>query len=133
MRSLLPAILCTAAAIAVSSPAFAASEKRVVPANRPSAIMFYWSATEDSCYSGAKPTVHFTGEPEHGSVATAWKAFVVPKGRRCGGMPAHGTLVIYRPKPGYHGPDKVSVVFQDDAPSGYFSRPREWTVNITVK
>jgi len=131
MRSLLPAVL-SAAAIAVSSPVLA-SETRVVPANRASAIFFYWSATVDSCYSGAKPTVHFTTEPTHGNVATAWKAFVVPKGRKCGGMPAHGTLVVYRPKSGYHGPDKVAVIFGNDAPSGYFSRPREWIINITVK
>lgn len=104
-----------------------------MPANRASAIFFYWAATEDSCYSGAKPTVHFSSEPTHGSVATAWKAFVVPKGRRCAGMPEHGTLVIYRPKAGYHGPDKVAVIFSNDAPSGYFARPKEWIIDITVK
>jgi hypothetical protein len=117
-------------AVASVTPAFAA-ETRVVPANRASAIMFYYSATEDTCYSGAKPRVH-VGGPAHGTVDTAWQAFRMPKGQ-CAGKPAHGTLVVYRPTAGYHGPDKVSLIFSEDAPAGYFSRPKQWIINITVK
>jgi hypothetical protein len=130
MRLVLKSFLAAFLAIASVLPAFAA-ETRVVPANRPSVIMFYYSATEDTCYSGAKPKVHVSG-PEHGAVATAWKAFRVPKGQ-CAGKPAHGTLVIYRPTPGYHGPDRVGLIFSADAPAGYFARPKQWIVNITVK
>jgi hypothetical protein len=130
MRLLLKSFFAAFLAIASAFPALA-SETRVVPANRPSAIFFYYSATEDTCYSGAKPRVH-VGGLEHGSVTTAWRAFTVSKGR-CAGKPAHGTLVVYQPTPGYHGPDKVSLIFSGDAPAGYFSRAKQWIVNITVK
>ncbi len=131
MRLLLKSLLAMLIAVFSTLPALA-SETRVVPANRPSAILFYYAMTEDSCYAGAKPKVHFTGGPTHGTVTTAWQAFRVPKGK-CAGKPARGTLIIYRPTPGYHGTDKVSVIFSGDAPSGYFARAKEWILNITVK
>jgi hypothetical protein len=133
MRLLLKSSLVASLAIASAVPALAA-ETRVVPANQASAIFFYYTVSSDTCYSGAKPRVHFTRDPDHGSVTSAWKGFRMPKQTgKCAGKPMHGTLVVYRPAPGYHGPDKVSVVFSEAEGNDYFVRPREYTVNITVK
>lgn len=130
MRLLLKAFFAALLMIASVVPA-SASETRVVPANRASIIMVYYSATEDTCYAGAKPKVH-VGGPQHGSVSTAWQAFRPSKGR-CAGLPMHGTVVVYKPTPGYHGADKVSLIFSGDTPAGYYSTEKQWIVNITVK
>jgi len=133
MRVLLKSLLAIFLAIASFLPAFAA-ETRVVPANRPSAILLYYTATDDTCYGGGKPDVHVTSGPAHGTITTAWKAFKMGKeSGDCAGKSTHGTLVVYRPTPGYHGPDKVSVVFSGGESAGYFLRPKEFKVNITVK
>jgi hypothetical protein len=133
MRLLLKSLLAAFLAIASVLPAFSA-ETRVVPANRASAILFYFTFSNDTCYSGAKPKVHFTTEPEHGSVTSTWKAVTRNKDAgKCAGKPAHGTLIVYRPNPDYHGPDKVSVVFSESEGNDYFVSPREYIVKIVVK
>jgi hypothetical protein len=133
MRLLLKSLLAMLLAIAYAVPAFAA-ETRVVPANRASAILFYYTAMEDTCYSGAKPKVHITRKPEHGTITTAWKAYKMGKeSGKCAGKPMRGTLVVYHPAPGFRGTDKVSIIFGGGDMSGYFIRPKEWSVNITVK
>ncbi len=133
MRLLLKSLLTAFLAIASVLPAFA-GETRVVPANRASAIFFYYTSSNDTCYSGAKPKVHFTTEPEHGSVTSMWRAVTRTKeDGKCAGKPVHGTLIIYKPNPGYHGPDKVSVTFSEAEGNDYFVRPRGYTVNIVVK
>lgn len=130
MRFLLTTIL---AAVTVSS-SVTAGETRVVPANRPSAVFLYYTATNDTCYGGGKPNVHVTGGPAHGTITTAWKAFRMGKeSGKCAGKATHGTLVVYHPAPGYHGPDKVSLIFSGGDSAGYFLRPKEWTVDIMVK
>jgi len=131
MPLLLKSLLAAFLAIASVSPSFAA-ETRVVPANRASAILFYYTFSDDTCYSGARPKVHFTTDPEHGSVTSTWKA-VTRREVHCAGKQAHGTLIVYRPNPGYHGSDKVSVTFAEPAGTDYFVRPRGYTVNIVVK
>jgi hypothetical protein len=111
-----------------------AAETRVVPANQASAIMFYYAASSDTCHSAGRPKVHISGKPKHGSVTSAWRAFRMGKDAgKCAGMPMHGTVVVYKPVPGYRGTDKVSVIFRDGASTGYFVREKEWTINITVK
>lgn len=134
MSSFLKTILFAFAAIAVATPVVAA-ETRVVPANRASAIFFFYSYATDTCYTGGKQTMHVTHEPSHGSVTAFWKAFKVGKDgpKNCTGMPVHGMLVIYKPKPGYHGSDKVSFMFTDPQMSGYIYNAQGYTVNITVK
>jgi hypothetical protein len=133
MRLLPKSFFATVLAAASVLPAFAA-ETRVVPAGRPSAIFFYYTASSDTCYSGARPKVHFTGEPSHGDVSSAWRGFTFPKDSgKCAGKPLHGTVIVYKPAPGYHGPDKVSVVFSEGEGNDYFVRPREYTVNLVVK
>jgi hypothetical protein len=133
MRLFLKSLLAAFLAIGTILPAVA-GETRVVPANRASAIFFYYTSSSDTCYSGAKPKVHFTTKPEHGSVTSMWKAVPRTKeDRKCAGMPVRGTLIVYRPNPGYHGPDKISVVFSEAAGNNYFVRPRGYTVDIMVK
>jgi hypothetical protein len=133
MRLLLKSLLAASLAFASTLPAIAA-ETRVVPAGQASVIFFYYTASSDTCYSGAKQKVHFTGGPDHGSVTSAWRAFRFPKEvGKCAGKPGHGTVVFYKPAPRYHGPDKVSVVFSESEGNDYFVRPREYTVNIVVK
>jgi len=128
-KLLLTSILVIASAVS----AFAA-ETRIVPANRASAIFFYYTATNDTCYAGGKPKVHVTRKPEHGSITTMWKPFRMGKeAGKCAGKPMHGTLVVYKPTPGYHGPDKVSIIFSGGISSGYILRDKEWKINITVK
>jgi hypothetical protein len=131
MRLLLKSSLAAFLAIASLLPAFA-GETRVVPANRASAIAFYYTYSNDTCYSGAKPKVHFTTKPEHGSVTSMWKAETRDKGK-CKGKPVRGTLIVYRPNPGYHGTDKVSVVFSEATGNDYFVSPREYRFDIVVK
>lgn len=131
MRLLLKSFFAATLAAASALPA-SASETRVVPAGRPSAIFVYYTASSDTCYSGAKPKVHFSG-PAHGSVSTLWRGFTFPKSvGKCAGKPMHGTVIIYKPAPGYHGPDKVSVTFSESEGNDYFVRPRGYTVNIVV-
>jgi len=133
MRSILPVILSAAAVITMSSPVIA-SETRVVAANRPSTIAFYFTFSGETCYSGAKPKFNVTSGPTHGSVTSAWRGVRVGKeAGRCAGKSVHGTQVIYNPAPGYHGTDKVSFVFSEGEGNDYFVRPKEFTVNITVK
>jgi len=133
MRLFLKSLLAVLLAISSVVPAFAA-ETRVVPANQASAIFFYYTVSGDTCYSGAKPKAHITTQPAHGTVTTAWKGFRMGKeAGKCAGKSMHGTLVVYRPAAGYHGPDKVSVVFSEQQGNDYFVRPREFTANITVK
>lgn len=133
MRLFLKVFIAAFVAFTSSISAFAA-ETRVVPANRASAIFFYYTVSNDTCYSGAKQKVHFTTDPKHGSVTSAWKALKMGKeAGKCAGKPVHGTLVVYRPAPGYHGPDKVSVVFSESQGNDYIVSGREYTINITVK
>jgi hypothetical protein len=133
MRLFLKILFTAIVAIACSGTAFA-SETRVVPANRASAILFYYTAANDTCYAGGKPDVHITHKPEHGGVSTAWKAFKMGKeSGHCAGKPMHGTLVIYRPAAGFHGTDKVAVRFTGGMSGGYFLREKEFIVNIVVK
>ena len=133
VRLFTKSLLTLIVALASTASAFAA-ETRTVPANRASPIFFYYTAAEDTCYAGGKPKVHITHEPEHGSVTTAWKPFRMGKeAGKCAGKAMHGTLVVYKPTPGYHGPDKVSIVFSGGMGAGYFLREKEWTVKITVK
>lgn len=130
---MLSVILSAAAVITMSSPVLA-SETRVVAANRPSTIAFYFTYSGDTCYSGAKPKFTVTGGPAHGSVTSAWTATRVGSAAgRCAGKSVHGTQVVYKPAPGYHGTDKVSFVFSEGEGNDYFVRPKEFTVNITVK
>jgi hypothetical protein len=125
--------LAAIAALVFVSAAVAA-ETRVVPANRASGIFFYYTSAADNCYSGGKPKVHITREPAHGSIATAWKPFRMGKeAGKCAGTPMHGMLVIYKPVPGYHGPDKVSIIFSGGMSAGYFLREKEFIVDILVK
>jgi hypothetical protein len=131
MRLLLKSLLASLLTIASVLPASAA-EKRVLPANKASAIMFYYTMSSDTCYAGAKPRVHITHEPEHGTVTTAWKSVRLDSGK-CKGKPIRGTLVVYRPNAGYHGADRVSAVFSEQEGNDYFVRPREYTTDITVK
>jgi len=112
----------------------AAAETRVVPANRASAIFFYYTSSSENCYSGGKPKVHVTREPAHGSVTTVWKALRMGKeAGKCAGTPIHGMLVIYKPAPGYHGADKVGMIFTGGISGGYFLREKEFIVDIDVK
>ena len=127
-------LLLTLTFIIASAVSAFAAETRTVPANRASAIFYYYTSTEDTCYSGGKPKVHITRKPEHGSITTMWKPFRMGKeAGKCAGKPMHGTLVIYKPDAGYHGPDKVAIVFSGGESGGYFLRPKEWKINITVK
>jgi hypothetical protein len=133
MRLFLKSVFAAFLAIASVLPALAA-ETRVVPADRPSAIFVYYTASRDTCYSGARPKVHFTSGPSHGNVTSLWRGFTFPKETgKCAGKPLHGTVIVYKPAPGYHGPDEVSVVFSEGQGNDYFVRPREYTVHITVK
>lgn len=133
MRLFLKSSLAIALSFASVLPALA-SETRIVPAGRPSAILLRYTVSSDTCYSGAKPAVHVTRKPEHGTVTSSWKASRMDKDSgKCAGKIAHGTLVVYQPAPGYHGPDKVSIVFSEGEGNDYFVSPREWIVNITVQ
>lgn len=133
MRSLLVFLLSAAAVVGTLSPVLA-SETRVVAANRASGIGFFYTASHADCSSGAKPTFHITSRPEHGSLTSQWKGFFMGKeAGRCTGKPAHGTLVIYRPNAGYHGSDKVSFILSEGEGNDYFVRPKEYTIDITVK
>ena len=133
MRPFVKAFVTALAAIGYCTSAFAA-ETRVVPANRPSPIFFYYTAAEDTCYSGGKPKVHITRKPEHGSITSSWKPFRMGKeSGKCAGKPMHGMLIVYKPDPGYHGTDKVSIIFSGAVMSGYLLRDKEWKVDITVK
>lgn len=133
MRLRLNSLLAACLAFASVMPALAA-ETRVVPAGRPSAILGYYTASSDTCYSGARPKVHFSGGPAHGSVTSVWKAFRMgASSGKCAGKPTHGTIIVYTPAPGYHGPDKVSVTFSEGEGNDYFVRPKGYTVNIIVK
>jgi hypothetical protein len=128
-KFLLTLIIVLASAVSVF-----AAETRTVPANRTSAIFFYYTSTNDTCYSGGKPKVHITRKPEHGSITTMWKPFRMGKeAGKCAGKPMRGTLVIYKPAPGYRGPDKVSIIFSGGISTGYFIQDKEWKINITVK
>jgi hypothetical protein len=133
MRPILPVVLSAAAVITVSS-AVLASETRVVTANRPSTIGFYFTYSSETCYSGAKPKFTVTSGPAHGSVTSAWRGVRVgTDAGRCAGKSVHGTQVIYKPAPGYRGTDRVSFIFSESEGNDYFVRPKEYTINITVR
>lgn len=132
MRSFLTILLSATAAAAAVSPVLA-SETRIVAANRATGIVFHYTM-DGNCYSGAKPTFRVTGGPAHGSVTSVWKAFRMGKeSGHCEGTPVHGTVVIYRPNPGYHGADKVSFVFSEGEGNDYYVSGKEYIINITVK
>lgn len=127
-------LLITSIFVIASAVSAFAAETRTAPANRASAIFFYYTVTNDTCYAGGKPKVHVTRKPEHGSITTMWKPFRMGKeAGKCAGKAMHGTLVVYKPTPGYHGPDKVSIIFSGGISSGYILRDKEWKINITVK
>jgi hypothetical protein len=131
MRLVLKSIVTAIFAIAFSVSAFAA-ENRVVPANRASAIFFYYTVDTYTCYNGGKPTFNLGGKPAHGTITTRWQASKMGgESWNCKGKPMKGLLVIYKPTPGYHGPDKVKFAFSTQF--GEFLMHRSYTVNITVK
>jgi hypothetical protein len=133
MRPFLKFLLIAILAINCSASAFAA-ETRDVSANKTTAILFYYTSASDTCYSGGKPKVSFTRKPAHGSVTTEWKAYKMGKeAGNCAGKPMRGTVVYYKPTPGYRGPDKVSVIFRGGISGGYFEREREYIIKINVK
>lgn len=131
MRSFFTTLFC--AAVAATALPVLAAETRVVPANQATEIIFHYTVSPD-CHSGAKPTFYVTSGPSHGAVTSVWKGFRMgSEGGNCAGKPAHGTVVTYRPNPGYHGPDKVSFLFSEGMGNDYIVAPKEYTVNITVK
>jgi len=133
MRPFLAAFFSVTALAAAFSPVFA-SETRVLPANRASEIGLFYTSSHADCSSGAKPKFHVTHEPAHGTVTSVWKGFRMGKeGGTCTGKPAHGTLVVYKPNPGYHGSDKVSFVLSETEGNDYFVAPKEYVINIDVK
>ena len=132
MRSFLTVFL-SVTALAGTISGVSAAETRVVPANRATAIVFHYTLSPD-CYAGGKPTFHITSGPAHGNVTSAWKGFRMGKGSgTCAGKPVHGSVVTYKPNPGYHGPDRVSFVFTESEGNDYYVDPREYTIDITVK
>jgi hypothetical protein len=131
MRLVFKSILTAIFAIAFSVSAFAA-ETRVVPANRASAIFFYYTADRDTCYYGAKPTFKVGSKPARGTVTASWQTYKMGKESwNCNGKPMKGMLVIYKPAPGFHGTDRVTFAFATQY--GQFLMNKAYTVKITVK
>ena len=131
MRLVLKSFLAAIFVIVFSVSAFAA-ETRVVPANRASAIFFYYTVDPSTCYNGGKPRFNVGSKPEHGTVTASWQATKMGKESwNCKGSPMKGMLVIYKPTAGFHGSDKVTFAFSTQY--GQFLMHRAYTVKITVK
>ncbi len=98
---------------ALPSPSQAGPAPRVVPAGRPSRIVFVVSL-DDDCGPKPLPLLRLVGAPAHGDIrlvpATGHPGF--PPGSRlaaCNAATVSGTAIMYTPGTGYAGPDSAVI------------------------
>jgi hypothetical protein len=127
----IPVSTTTAAAPAALVPPKPVEISRVVAADRDMRLDFLYSINPD-CTSIGYATVRIVEQPKHGAItiedSTGFTSFPADNLRaECNKRRSDGVAIIYKPEPGYTGPD--SADFDAIFPTGNLSK-RHYTIEV---
>ncbi len=95
------------------------------------------ASADNNCYPRGIPHVSTAKKPLHGSVDVRVENVkmdnIIGGGTFCLGRTVEGTVVYFKPMPGYHGPDSVSYHVEYPSRGSYRGRVEDRTVNISVQ
>ena len=133
MRFLKSAFLAILLILTFSIQVFA--EKREVPANKSSVVLYSVVYDPETCGSQGRPQTKINQGAAHGNIRFEWFAYKMGKSAyHCNGKPAHGMLVIYTPDKGYRGPDSIKFsLIGSGGPGPGYSISKTYRYDLTVK
>lgn len=103
--------LAIVAAIALSFTSAGAAERKVVPANKTSAVgfIYYSSDLGTNCQNPGRGKYKVTREAKYGSIGLEWRKIKGNFHMGCKNVTMPGLAVFYTPQKGFRGEDEFVV------------------------
>lgn len=123
-------------AIFLSFAPASSAEKRVIPANKTSAIGFIYYSTGlgYNCLNPGKSKYKVAREANHGSIRLEWRKMKGNFHRGCKNTTMFGLAVYYTPHKGFRGNDEFVVRMTTPGLQGPASDvSRTWKMQVEVK